>query len=152
MNILSKLKVVEYIKETNSNPITQRRKKLIAKIDEQIILSQDANYTVTRSKWVRDADGDKKVDVARSVKRWWHTNTAGNVILTIRYGSKPVELADGKCGIELGSESELADTLALIKNAVDAGELDDNIAKAVAVKSSDKRLNQARKSQSKTGK
>jgi hypothetical protein len=136
MSMLSKLKVVEYVKETTANPIATRRRKLIAKIDEQIMLSQDANYTVTRSKWVRDKDGDKKVDVARAVKRWWHTNSDGKVILTIRYANKALELAEGKCGIELTSDSELASTLELIKQAVGAGELDDKISNAVSVKSS----------------
>lgn len=136
MSMLSKLKVVEYVKETTANPIATRRRKLIAKIDEQIMLANDPAYTAVRTKWIRSKEGDKKVEVARAIKRWWHTNITGKTILTVRYANKALELAEGKCGIELASDSELVSTLELIKQAVGAGELDDKISNAVSVKSS----------------
>ena len=50
--------------------------------------------------------------------------------LSVRYGSKPLELAKGKNAIELSQSSELLPTLQLIKDAVVAGELDEAIAAA----------------------
>jgi hypothetical protein len=50
--------------------------------------------------------------------------------LSIRYGSKLIELAKGKSTIELASMSDLIPTLELIKVAVEAGELDTEIAEA----------------------
>lgn len=47
----------------------------------------------------------------KRIKRWWVTNADGSVQLTIRYGSKPIELAKGKNAIELSSASEIASTL-----------------------------------------
>ena len=42
----------------------------------------------------------------------------------MRYGSKPLEFAKGKNAIELASESEVADTLRKVRDAVELGELD----------------------------
>ena len=42
----------------------------------------------------------------------------------MRYGSKPLEFAKGKNAIELASESEVADVLAKVREAVELGELD----------------------------
>ena len=40
------------------------------------------------------------------------------------YSSKPIEFAKGKNAIELGSEAEVADVLAKVREAVEHGELD----------------------------
>ena len=42
----------------------------------------------------------------------------------MRYGSKPLEFAGGKNAIELGSEAEVADVLAKVREAAELGELD----------------------------
>ena len=42
----------------------------------------------------------------------------------MRYGSKPLEFAKGQNAIELGSEAEVADVLAKVREAVELGELD----------------------------
>ena len=42
----------------------------------------------------------------------------------MRYGSKPLEFAKGKNAIELGSEAEVADVLAKVREAAELGELD----------------------------
>ena len=42
----------------------------------------------------------------------------------MRYGSKPLEFAKGKNAIELGSEEEVADALAKVREAAEQGELD----------------------------
>ena len=42
----------------------------------------------------------------------------------MRYGSKPLEFSKGKNAIELGSEEEVADVLAKVREAAKQGELD----------------------------
>ena len=42
----------------------------------------------------------------------------------MRYGSKPLEFSKGKNAIELGSEAEVADVLAKVREAAEQGELD----------------------------
>ena len=126
MTVLDTLNFVAFNPLQNNNPIAVRRRKLIAKIDEQIQLAANKDYTPTQHKWITDADGNqKKVEVAKRVKRWWTASVVdGKINLVVRYGSKPLEFAKGKNAIELGSETEVADVLAKVREAVELGELD----------------------------
>ena len=125
MTVLDTLNFVEFKPLANNNPIAVRRRKLIAKLDEQIQLAVDKDYTPTQHKWVADADGNqKKVEVAKRVKRWWSTSVDGKINLVVRYGSKPLEFAKGKNAIELATEAEVADVLDKIREAAEHGELE----------------------------
>ena len=125
MTVLTKLNLVAYERESARDPKIQRRKKLIAKIDEQIQLATDPNFQPTKTKWVKDEFGsDQKVTVPKRVKRWWNENLDGTVVLTIRYGSKPLELAKGKAGIAVENDGAVVPALEQIKAGVVAGELD----------------------------
>ena len=125
MTVLDTLNFVAFKPLANNNPIAIRRRKLIAKIDEQLQLASDKDYTPTQHKWITDADGNqKKVEVAKRVKRWWTASVDGKINLVVRYGSKPLEFAKGKNAIELVSEGEVADTLRKVREAAELGELD----------------------------
>ena len=56
--------------------------------------------------------------------RWWTASVDGKINLVVRYGSKPVEFAKGKNAIQLGSEAEVADVLAKVREAAENDELD----------------------------
>jgi hypothetical protein len=58
----------------------------------------------------------------------------GNNVLTVRYGSKPLEMAKGKNAIHFGNENELVATLQVIATAVQAGEFDEIIERQVGAK------------------
>jgi len=60
-------------------------------------------------------------------KQLWSTGPTGTIVLGLRYGAKPIELAKGKSGIECSSMDELIAALEAIKDAVAAGELDAQI-------------------------
>jgi len=109
----------------NNNPIAVRRCKLMAKIDEQIQLATNKDFTPTQHKWVTDEDASqRKVEVAKHVKRWWTASVDGKINLVVRYGSKPLEFVKGKNVIELATEAEVADTLRKVREAAELGELD----------------------------
>ena len=119
MTVLDTLNFVAFNPLQNNNPIAVRRRKLIAKIDEQIQLAANKDYTPTQHKWVTDEHGNqRKVEVAKRVKRCWTASVDGKINLVVRYGSKPLEFAKGKNAIELGSEAEVADVLAKVREAV----------------------------------
>ncbi|MBL6642941.1 MAG: hypothetical protein ISP38_08510 [PS1 clade bacterium] len=125
MTVLDTLNFVAFKPLANTNPIAVRRRKLAAKIDEQILLATDKGYTPTQHKWVTDEHGNqRRVEVAKRVKRWWTASVDGKINLVVRYGSKPLEFAKGKNAIELASEAEVADTLRKVRDAVELGELD----------------------------
>jgi len=125
MTVLDKLKFVTFNPLANNNLIAVRRRKLIAKLDEQIQLATNKDYTPTQYKWLTDEQGNlKKVEVPKRVKRWWTASVDGKVNLVVRYGSKPLEFSKGKNAIELATESEVADVLAKVREVAENGELD----------------------------
>ena len=78
MSMLGTLNFVAFAPAASSNLLITRRKKLLSKIDEQIELASNSNYTPTQHKWVTDAEGNqKKVEVAKRVKRWWTASVDG---------------------------------------------------------------------------
>ena len=141
--LLSTLKLVTATRATQTSPAIHRRQKLIAKLDEQICLATAAlngtTYQPTKFKNVVNAEtGETEYkQVAKKVRTWWWKNEAGKVNLVVRYGARVIELAKGKNSIELENEATILPTLELIKQAVEAGELDSAImavSKAVELK------------------
>ena len=97
----------------------------------------------SQHKWVTDEHGNqRKVEVAKRVKRWWTASVDGKINLVVRYGSKPLEFAKSKNAIELASEAEVADVLAKVRDASELGELDELIEQQVQY---DRRLTQKNK-------
>jgi hypothetical protein len=112
MTVLDTLNFVAFNPLQNNNPIAVRRRKLMAKIGEQIQLATNKDYTPTQHKWVTDGEGKQtKVEVAKRVKRWLTASVDGKINLVVRYGSKLLEFAKGENAIELASEAEVSDTL-----------------------------------------
>ena len=125
MALLNSLKLTPYEPTNQSNSFLKRRRKLIAKIDEQTLLATDSNYKPTKIKWVHNKDGsERKLEIPKRVRRWWTENLCGTVLLTIRYGNKLIEFEKGKNTMELSSKAELEPTLQSIKKAVDNGKFD----------------------------
>ena len=136
MSALSKLKLVASKKERFISPVIARRNKLAGKIEEQLLFAtaqRDGQiYAPKRLKNVKDKEtGERKtIEATKRVKEWYWTNNAGKIHLSVRYGSKTLELAKGKNAIELNTGEELLATLATLKEAVLAGELDEAISQA----------------------
>ena len=81
---------------TAADPVIQRRNKLIARLQQKIALVQNPQFTLTRQKWIADEHGVKQLrDLRKRVRPWWRTDTAGAVVLTVRYGARVIEFAPG---------------------------------------------------------
>ena len=129
MSALDSLKLVAVTKPAKLPPVVQRRNKLSDKLWEQIQLaeakSNGGTYAPLKSKRIKDIEGNVKLlDVPKRIKPWWFTAQNGKVCLILRYGSKALEISQGKTAIELDKPTELIPTLQKIKTAVEAGELD----------------------------
>ena len=125
MTLLNALTLTTHIKNTEHAPHVKRRYKLVAKIEEQLKISQDSSYVPHKAVWHNDADGNQvRVSVPKRVKRWWTERTDGTVVLTVRYGSKTLELAKGKNAILIHSKAELPTVFKTLKTAVEEGEFD----------------------------
>jgi hypothetical protein len=66
-------------------------------------------------------------NATKRIKQWWFVADSGKLVLSVRYGTKVLEVAKGKWAVEVGTEKDLVPTLELLKGAVLAGELDTQI-------------------------
>jgi len=136
MGTLSTLKLTTAMKPQQVSPVRQRRNKLVRRIDEQIELAsaliQGKHFAAVRIRNIRDKETGilRAVEGSKRVKAWWFKQESGKLALTVRYGSKTLELAKGKFAVEIASEKELVTTLEVVKSAVEAGELDTAIESA----------------------
>jgi hypothetical protein len=113
----------------NSDPVMQRRQKLIHRLQQQIELAKNPNFTLTRQKWLADENGVKQLrELRKRVRSWVRTDPTGAVVLTVRYGAKPIEFERGKAAIAVGKKEKLIPTIETVISAVSAGELDSVLA------------------------
>lgn len=132
MGILSELKAVSVVRPKSMPSIVIRRNKLIAKLHDQLQCVQakikGEEYVKTKYVTIKKDNGER-VELAkqRRLKPWWFTLESGNLVFEIKYGSKRLEIAKGKTGIEANSLNELEKALEILKKAVAEGELDDSI-------------------------
>ena len=132
MSSLSTLKLTATQKPTQVSAVQQRRTKLAKRIWEQIELAKaqqtGTQFVATKFRTVTDADGMRKtVETNKRVKAWWFVADNGKLVLSVRYGTKVLELAKGKWAVELAGEKDLVPVLETLKGAVLAGELDGQI-------------------------
>ena len=133
MELLKTLKLTQYQRNNWNNPALERRIKLVARISEQIELAENPNYKSHSVRTVADNSGElRKVEVSKRVLRWWRMGADGTVELTVRYGSRTLELAKDIDAVELASADELVGVLEQFKAAAERGEMDDMIAAQLA--------------------
>jgi hypothetical protein len=136
MSFIAKLKLVASKRERNLSPIMLRRQKLATKIEEQLELARCQKngtlYAPKRLKTVTNEAGERVVvETTKRVKEWFWTTPTNKINLSVRYGSKTLLLnAKGANAIEVANAVELIDTLSDLRDAVNAGELDEAITNA----------------------
>jgi hypothetical protein len=133
MSFIAKLKLVASKRERNLSPIMLRRQKLATKIEEQLQLARAQKngtlFAPKRLKTVTNEAGERVVvETTKRVKEWFWKTSTNKINLSVRYGSKTLFLnAKGANAIELGTQDELIETLALLQQVVIGGELDEAI-------------------------
>ena len=120
---------------TQQTPVNARRLKLIAHLEDQIVLARDPHHMRLRHRWVIQDDGTKtRVEQRKALRRWWRADASGKVYLTVRYGSKAIEFEKGKSAIVLADESKLVETLETVIAATKAGELDEQLSQHAKIR------------------
>lgn len=132
MSFLKNLKIVAAPSKQLVPPEQHRRNKCVVKLAEQIEMAQaelsGKSFERMKRAWVTENGERKRVERPARIKKWWSKDAAGNVILRVFYGSKPVELQKGgKTAIEVGAMEKLPVVLKAVKEAIVAGELDAEI-------------------------
>lgn len=136
MATLSTLKLSTAVKQRNIPAVQLRRNKLSNRLWEQIQLATaqqtGTEFAPVRTRSYLDTETGirKQITAAKRVKQWWFTADNSKLLVNVRYGTRLIELAKGKTAVEVASAADLVPTLELIKQAVEAGELDVQIAAA----------------------
>ena len=94
MALLNSHKLTLYEPTNRNNSFLKRRRKLIAKIDEQILLANDSDYKPTKIKWVHNEDGtERKLEIPKRVRLWWtETFRWHHICLLFDMRNKEIEL------------------------------------------------------------
>lgn len=132
MSILSELKAVSVVRPKSQPSIVIRRNKLISKLHDQLqcVQAKIKGEEFIQTKYVSlKKDNGERVELAKQkrLKPWWFVSENGHLTFELKYGSKRIEIAKGKTGIEASSLSELEKAVETLKKAVAEGELDESL-------------------------
>jgi hypothetical protein len=129
MPVLKSLSFTALPKNVN-DPVQARRTKFVAKLEEQKLLLKDPNHVRTVQRWTK-VDGQRQaVTKQQAVRPWWKTDPTGQVVMSIKFGAKPLEFEKGKAGIVVPSKDKLPVVIDTLISAVRAGELDELFSQA----------------------
>jgi len=116
--------------KTGNDPVQQRRAKFVAKLEEQKLLLKDPNHVRTVQRWTK-VDGQRQATTKQqAVRPWWKADPAGQVVMSVKFGAKPIEFEKGKAGIVVPSKDKLPALIDTLIAAVRAGELDELFSQA----------------------
>ena len=133
MSTLNNLKLTADKKPQHIAPVQQRRSKLSHRLWEQIQLAKSqvegTPFKVTKYKSFKDQETgiNKQIEVPKRIRPWWFVAANGKVCISIKYGTRVLELAKGKPSVEVDNPQALIQALETIKQAVETGELDGQI-------------------------
>lgn len=142
MTIIASLKVTNANRPRQQPAIVQRRNKLINALHDQLELAraeaEGREYLRTRRRHVKNPVTGEHAEavVSRRPRAWFWTADDGKVYISLRYGMKVIEIAKEKSAIEVGEKKQLVPVIEALKQAVAAGEVDQQLTAAGAEVSS----------------
>ncbi len=140
MSHLSELKLSANSPRERLSPVARKRLKLLEQLDLQIQAAEHALrgevFTPEVRRWVKiEGSADKQlVTKNKPVRQWWWKGETGQIMLSLRQGSRIMDLAEGKQSVEIGALDDLPKALETIRAAVAAGELDEQLKKSPYVR------------------
>ena len=116
--------------KTGNDPVQMRRARFVAKLEEQKFLLKDPTHVRTVQRWAK-VDGERQaVTKQQAVRPWWKAEPSGQVVMSVKFGARPIEFDRGKAGIVVPSKDRLPAVIDTLIAAVRAGELDDLFSQA----------------------
>lgn len=136
MSVLAKLNLKTVQRNVAKDPVSLRREKLIAGIEEQQRVVEAAMrgemFTVRTSKKVRNDVGERVAVQAERVVRAWYFEQDRGYYVQCRYGARILMLNGKNNAVWVETLKDVAETLSAFKAAALAGELDKAVALAMA--------------------
>jgi hypothetical protein len=133
MSVLSTLTLSSASPREKLSPVARKRFKLLEQLDIQITAAEaevdGAEYLHSVRRWVRVEGSNEKQLITKpvQVRCWWWTNDLGKIMVSLRQGNRVMEIAPGKVSIEVGDITALPEVLKTLREAVAAGELDEQL-------------------------
>lgn len=133
MTLLGKLTLSDASPRERLSPVARKRQKLLEQLDIQITAAEceveGAEYLHSVRQWVRVEGSDEKQLITKpvQVRYWWWTNEQGKIMVSLRQGNRVMEITPGKFSVEVGDLAALPETLKTLRDAVAAGELDEQL-------------------------
>jgi len=130
MSVLSTLKLTSARKPRALPDVVKRRNKLLQKLSEQrelaLAQSEGRMYAPKRLRTVRDLETGQRMvrEMPIRIKAWWWTGEKNEILLSVFYGSKALELAKGKTAIEILDVKQLVPVIDTVITAAKNAELD----------------------------
>lgn len=84
-------------------------------------------YTVQRIRYTGKGADRVKTPVTIALRKWWSETEDGQCYIALRYGNRPLEIADGKHCILVPSIKNVKEALEVVLLAAKSGELNDQI-------------------------
>lgn len=138
MSILKSLKLTNAQPvRANADPAQRARDKVITTIAEQRAMAEaklaGQHFAPTHIVWRKDAEGVRvAVEVPKRTRASFFQDASGKMFFTLRYAGKAVPLDGKNVVVEVGELAALPAILDTLAEAVRAGELDAQLAKAAA--------------------
>jgi hypothetical protein len=124
------------IPKLSGNPILARRAKLIERLEEQKALVENPTFTRVSQRWIK-VDGQRQpVEKRHRVSPWWRPDGSGQLVMSVKFGSRPIEFEKGKAGIAVPNKEKLITVIDMVIAAVRNGELDDHLTQASKLRTS----------------
>jgi len=125
---LADVKLVSAVRPTFQDPVALKRTKFISRVSEQLEI---ANLLMKGEQIPLTSFHDPvSLRRPRKVSPWWWTDKDGKYLMTIKYGSKVIELAKGKSAVQAETLDQIIELLKSLKLATSNGELDLHLTQA----------------------
>ena len=125
---LADVKLVSAVRPTFQHPVALKRLKFISRVSEQLEI---ANLLMKGEQIPFTSFHDPvSLKRPRKVSPWWWTDKDGKYLMTIKYGSKVIELAKGKPAVQAETLEQIIEVLKSLKLATSNGELDLHLTQA----------------------
>jgi hypothetical protein len=127
--LLSSLKVIARPEIVSKPPIIGKRTRLLEKLEQQLEMAecfvQGKEFEAYREKTVKDPEsGERKKVRRRLTVRPWYYDSEEHYYFEVRISGKAIELVKDKPAIDVGDKAQLPETIKVIIDAVEKGELD----------------------------
>jgi len=119
---LADVKLVSAVRPTFQDPVILKRTKFISRVSEQLEIAN----LLMKGEQIPFTSLNDAVSLRRPSKAspWWWTDKDGKYLMTIKYGSKVIELAKGKPAVQAETLDQIIEVLISLKLATSNGELD----------------------------